>query len=100
MNRIDNNQLNQLQAQTKKTSNTPKTPADGTMTTSNETASAASTDTVQISDTGRQLNEMEKTMDVRSFDQARVSAVKQSIQDGSYQANAMSIAEKMINFDN
>ena len=101
MNRIDSNQLNQLQAQAKKTNNTQKTATDGSQSSANtENAAAASSDTVQISDTGRQLNEMEKSIDVQAFDQERVSAVKQSIQDGSYQPDAMSIAEKMVDFDN
>ena len=100
MNRIDSNQLNQLQAQAKKTNNTQKTDTDGSQSSANTESTAASSDTVQISDTGRQLNEMEKSMDVQAFDQERVSAVRQSIQDGTYEADTMSIAEKMVNFDN
>ncbi|HBF08388.1 MAG TPA: flagellar biosynthesis anti-sigma factor FlgM [Gammaproteobacteria bacterium] len=100
MNRIDSNQLNQLQAQAKKTNNTQKTATDGSQSSANTESAAASSDTVQISDTGRQLNEMEKSIDIQAFDQERVSAVRQSIQDGTYEADTMSIAEKMVNFDN
>jgi len=100
MNRIDSNQLNQLQAQAKKTNNTQKTATDGSQSSASTESAAASSDTVQISDTGRQLNEMEKSIDIQAFDQERVSAVRQSIQDGTYEADTMSIAEKMVNFDN
>ncbi len=100
MNRIDSNQLNQLQAQAKKTNNTQKTATDGSQSSANTESAAASSDTVQISDTGRQLNAMEKSIDIQAFDQERVSAVRQSIQDGTYEADTMSIAEKMVNFDN
>ena len=100
MNRIDSNQLNQLQAQAKKTNNTQKTATDGSQSSANTESAAASSDTVQISDTGRQLNEMEKSIDIQAFDQERVSAVRQSIQDGTYEADTMSIEEKMVNFDN
>ena len=62
MNRIDSNQLNQLQAQAKKTNNTQKTATDGSQSSANTESAAASSDTVQISDTGRQLNEMEKSI--------------------------------------
>jgi len=55
---------------------------------------------VQISDTGRQLNEMEKTLDTRAFDQEKISVIKQAIADDTYKPDARSIAQKMFDFDN
>ncbi len=102
MNRIDNNQLHQLQSQTKKTGNTPKTPAADADATGASPAEAApaSGDTVQISDTGRQLNEMEKSMESQSFNQEAVSRVKQAVDSKTYSYDYTSIAQKMVDFDN
>lgn len=65
------------------------------------TASAAApsteSDKVSLSDTLALLEQ--KLADVPEVDVARVEAIKQSIDDGSYQIDSQELARKMIDFE-
>lgn len=67
--------------------------------TSNATAPAPNTesDKVSLSDTLALLEQ--KLTDVPEVDTARVEAIKQSIEDGSYQIDSQELARKMIDFE-
>ena len=98
MNKIDGNQLSQLQSQTKKTQNGAATKATTTQASGTEQA-PATTDTVNISDTARQLSAMEHSMESQVFNQEKVSLIKQAVDDGTYKPNPQAIAQSMVRFD-
>lgn len=101
MNRIDGNQLSQLQSQQKKAEHAQKgaissPTAQPTATNAKE---APTSDSVEISAAGRQLQELEKSMDTQAFNEQRVSLIKQAVDDGTYKPDPMSIAQKMVEMD-
>lgn len=100
MNRIDGNQLSQLQSQAKKANAPAISQAATTKTNTESGVAATASDSVQISDAGRQLNELEKTMDTSAFNKQKVDLVKQAVDDGTYKPNAMNIANTMLSMDN
>lgn len=99
MNRIDGNQLSQLQSQTRKAETAQKTGASATASTEADATQAQSGDSVRISDAGRQLSQLEKSMDTKAFNEQKVSLIKQSVESGTYKPDAMSIARKMLAYD-
>lgn len=59
--------------------------------------SSIETDKVSLSDT---LSQLEQTLaDVPVVDTAKVEAIKQAIEDGSYQIDSQELARKMIDFE-
>ena len=55
---------------------------------------------VKISQQARQLNDIQQALlDTPEVDQAKVDAIRQSIENGEYEINSSKIAEKMIELD-
>ncbi len=84
-----------------RTENRTKTKPDNN--TANENAAqskAPAGDSVQLTDTANKLRQLEQNLaDVPVSNQDRVEAVKQAINEGSYQIDTLSIANKMLNFE-
>lgn len=60
-------------------------------------SSSVETDKVSLSDT---LSQLEQTLaEVPVVDTAKVEAIKQSIEDGTYQIDSQELARKMIDFE-
>lgn len=100
MNRIDGNQLSQLQSQAKKADTTAKKVDSSNKAQTEVATSGPAADSVQISDAGRQLSELEKSMDTSAFNAQKVALIKQAVDDGTYKPDAQVIAQKMLNMDN
>lgn len=101
MNRIDGNQMSQLQSQAKKSNDAQKSASASTASPSASKPEGSSTapESVNISSAGRQLQELEQSMDTQAFDEQKVSLIKQAVDDGTYKPNAMNIAQKMVQMD-
>jgi len=57
-------------------------------------------DTVSLTETSAQLRSIESSLAALPVvDTQRVEAIKQSIADGSYQIDAQSVADKLIDFE-
>lgn len=68
-------------------SSVPSTPAGG--------------DSVNLTDTARQLQELTRvTAAAESVDPERVAAVRQALEDGQYAIDSRQIAERLLQFDN
>ncbi len=60
----------------------------------------SSADTVSLTETSSQLRSIESSLSALPVvDTQRVEAIKQSIADGSYQIDAQSVANKLIDFE-
>lgn len=58
------------------------------------------TDTVSLTDTAARLQKIEaKLVDTPVVDKQRVDSIRQALNDGSYQVNASSIADKLLAFE-
>lgn len=98
------NNINGLNGQT-----TPRTNEGGkvSVTRGNEAQSqkgaegaAASSDSVSLTDTAARLRSLESSLaEMPEVDDERVAAIQQAIEDGSYEINAASIADKLLNFE-
>lgn len=78
---------------TAKSSNASPTPSSGQKET-------LASDRVQLSDQAKLLNQIEdKLQDTPEVDEEKVAAIKAAIADGSYQPDAESIANKMMDMD-
>jgi negative regulator of flagellin synthesis FlgM len=63
-------------------------------------AAAASSDSVSLTDTAARLRSLESSLaEMPEVDNERVAAIQQAIEDGSYEINAASIADKLLNFE-
>lgn len=57
-------------------------------------------DSVSLTDTAARLRSLEASLaELPEVDSERVAAIQQAIEDGSYQINAESIADKLLNFE-
>lgn len=65
-----------------------------------ETGRSSTADTVSLTNTSAQLRSLENTLaELPVVDTQRVESIKQAIADGSYQINAQSVADKLINLE-
>lgn len=72
----------------------------GSDRTTDSAARSAPTDSVSISSAARSLASLEATISQSpSIDSARVAAVQQRIEDGSYQPDPQRIADKLIRME-
>ncbi len=68
--------------------------------TEKSSSSPAATDSVQLTQSGKQLSELANRLDkIPSVDSERVEAIKKAIADGSYEIDAERIASKLTNFE-
>lgn len=73
---------------------------DETRTDQQETGRPSTVDTVSLTNTSAQLRSLENTLaELPVVDTQRVESIKQAIADGSYQINAQSVADKLINLE-
>lgn len=64
------------------------------------TGRPSTVDTVSLTETSAQLRSIESSLSALPVvDTQRVEAIKLAIADGSYQINAASVAEKLIDFE-
>lgn len=64
-------------------------------------ASAAGGDSVNLTDTARQLQELTRmAASTEAVDPERVAAVRQSLADGLYTIDSRQVAERLLQFDN
>jgi len=64
------------------------------------TGRPSTADTVSLTDTSAQLRSIENSLaSLPVVDTQRVEAIKLAIADGSYQIDAESVADKLINFE-
>ncbi|MFW5450218.1 MAG: flagellar biosynthesis anti-sigma factor FlgM [Methylophagaceae bacterium] len=60
----------------------------------------ARTDTVSLTNTATDLQELQQTIaDSSGVNQAHVDALRSAIEDGSYQVDATELAQNIINFE-
>ena len=72
--------------------------ANATASSSNR---ATRTDTVTVTTAAEDLKEMEKNLSsLASADEARISSIKERIQNGSFQIDVAKIAEKLVDQEN
>jgi negative regulator of flagellin synthesis FlgM len=65
-----------------------------------ENGRPSTVDTVSLTNTSAQLRSLENTLaELPVVDTQRVESIKQAIADGSYQINAQSVADKLINLE-
>jgi len=70
---------------------------DNRVTPSSSSATSSQTDKVSLSDT---LAKLEATLaEVPVVDRAKVDAIKQAIENGSYHIDSQELARKMIDFE-
>lgn len=63
-------------------------------------STAAGGDSVNLTDTARQLQELTRTAaNAESVDPERVAAVRQELADGQYTIDSRQIAERLLQFD-
>jgi negative regulator of flagellin synthesis FlgM len=73
---------------------------DEANTEQQETGRPSTVDTVSLTNTSAQLRSLENTLaELPVVDTQRVESIKQAIADGSYQINAQSVADKLINLE-
>lgn len=62
--------------------------------------SAGATDSVNLTDAGRQLARLEgEIRDLPVVDSKRVEAVRESVNDGTYQVDNRAVAQKVMQFE-
>lgn len=67
---------------------------------SSESGRPESSDQITLTSTARRLSDLNQTVnDQPAVDRDRVAALRQAIQDGSYQVNADKIADRLIALD-
>jgi negative regulator of flagellin synthesis FlgM len=95
---ISNNALlTQLaQANTAQSSSASSTAAPASVDTG---STAGASDSVKLTDSAKALQEASRAGDSAPVDTQKVERIRQSIADGSYQANAGRIADGMISLD-
>jgi negative regulator of flagellin synthesis FlgM len=70
------------------------------VTATQQVEAPAATDAVTLTDTAARLRTIENSLaELPEVDEARVAAVRQAITDGSYQADAGKIADKLLAFE-
>lgn len=94
-------EINNVKAPLQPDMNSTRGVENGNNRTSQAAATAQSssveTDKVSLSDT---LSQLEQTLaEVPVVDTAKVEAIKQSIEDGTYQIDSQELARKMIDFE-
>jgi len=68
--------------------------------TEQTSSSPAATDSVQLTQSGKQLSELANRLDkIPSVDSERVDAIKKAIASGEYEIDAERIASKLTNFE-
>jgi negative regulator of flagellin synthesis FlgM len=73
---------------------------DEANTEQQETGRPSTVDTVSLTNTSAQLRSLENTLaELPVVDTQRVESIKQAIADGSYEINAQSVADKLINLE-
>ena len=70
---------------------------NGTAQVASDNTSGSASDKVSLSDTLAQLEQ--SLAEVPDVNMARVEAIKQAIEDGSYQIDSQELARKMIDFE-
>ncbi len=84
------------------TGNSKRTEADKQKQVSPEQTqtSATNTDSVQLTQSGKQLSELANRIDnIPSVDSDKVEAIKKAIANGDYEIDAERIASKLTNFE-
>ena len=84
----------------KETASAPQTPVADAGTEQPKSGATGGIDTVQLSDAAQALLKTEK-LDASSapVDTDRVEKIKAQVENGTYEVDAMKVAEGMINFD-
>lgn len=66
-----------------------------------ETGKSSTADTVSISDNAAQLGKLGNSLDATPVvDAQRVEQVRQAISDGTYEVDAVKVADKLMQFEN
>ena len=99
-NKIDSMTNQYLQITGRPAAQTPSTDANSTRAAKPESGQAARGDTVELTDSARQLQALEsKLAGVSEVDQSRVDQVRSRIEAGEYQVSSERVADKMIALD-
>ncbi len=99
---IDINGLSHTQVQKHADDTQVKQQSESTVkaTGESETGKTSTTDTVSLSDSAVRLGEIGNSVAALPVvDTEKVEAIKQAINDGSYQVDPMKVAEKLMQFE-
>ncbi len=98
------NNINGSNGQTTQRSGDSSKPAASTSTTERDTQANApasgATDSVSLTDTAAQMRRVEASLaDLPEVDNDKVAAIRQSIENGSYEVDAGRIADTLLQFE-
>lgn len=97
---IEINGLNGPRHQGTETGQVSSAQTNNNQTQAPPSESSARTDSVNLTDAGRQLSQLEGALrDVPVVDTQRVEAVRESVNDGTYTVDNRAVAHKLMQFE-
>ncbi len=95
-----NNQTNSPRLNTRESSSSQRTPAESAGKAQTAEATSINSDSVRLTGTAAMIQEIQSRIaNLPVVDSGRVEAIKEALNNGTYQINPDSVAEKLMNFE-